>query len=136
MTYSAPTRLGTGWNRSGCDCIRPNKIVYCKDGTRPDEHEHTWFTFLGFTFRPRPARRKNGARFLSFTPAISTDALKKISREVRSWRLHQRITHTFTDLAKAINAIVAGWMRNSADSGVSGGLSWPVAELKRTTMLA
>jgi RNA-directed DNA polymerase len=92
------------------------KIVYCKDGTRTGEYKHTWFTFLGFTFlgftfRPRPARRKDGGRFLSFTPAISTDALKKISKEVRSWRLHQRITHTFTDLAKAINAIVAGWMR-------------------------
>jgi RNA-directed DNA polymerase len=87
------------------------KIVYCKDGRRTGNYEHTSFTFLGFTFRPRAARRKDGARFLSFTPAISTKALKKLSSEVRSWRLHQRITHTFTELAKAINAIVAGWMR-------------------------
>lgn len=87
------------------------KIVYCKDGRRTGNYEHTSFTFLGFTFRPRAARRKDGARFLSFTPAISTDALKKLSSEVRSWRLHQRITHTFTELAKAINVIVAGWMR-------------------------
>jgi hypothetical protein len=73
--------------------------VYCKDGKRTGGYEHTSFTFLGFTFRPRPARRKDGGRFLSFTPAISTDALKKISNEVRSWRLHQRITYTFTEFA-------------------------------------
>jgi RNA-directed DNA polymerase len=36
--------------------------------------------------------------------------LKKISDEVRSWRLHRRINSTFADLAKAINPIVAGWM--------------------------
>src|SRR5207248_3321675 len=83
------------------------KIVYCKDGRRTGNYEHASFTFLGFTFRPRAARRKDGARFLSFTPAISTEALKKLSSEVRSWRLHQRITHTFTELANAINAIVA-----------------------------
>jgi hypothetical protein len=36
------------------------KIVYCKDGTRTGAHEHTAFTFLGFTFRARGARRKDG----------------------------------------------------------------------------
>jgi len=28
------------------------KIVYCKDGKRRLDHEHTDFTFLGYTFRP------------------------------------------------------------------------------------
>ena len=32
------------------------RIVYCKDGTRRGSHEHTSFTFLGFTFRARTAR--------------------------------------------------------------------------------
>jgi retron-type reverse transcriptase len=31
------------------------KIVYCKDSNRRGEHEHTFFTFLGFAFRPREA---------------------------------------------------------------------------------
>ena len=37
--------------------LHPDKtrIVYCKDGKRRGEHEHTSFTFLGFTFRPREA---------------------------------------------------------------------------------
>ncbi|WP_222721711.1 group II intron maturase-specific domain-containing protein [Actinomadura sp. HBU206391] len=48
--------------------------------------------------------------FLSFSPAISKDALTEISQEVRRWRLHRRIGSTFAELAKMINPILAGWM--------------------------
>jgi len=93
--------------------LHPDKtrIVYRKDGKRRGDYEHTSFTFLGFTFRPRKARDTNGGYFLSFQPAISKDALRKISNEVRGWRLHRRINFTFTGLAKLINPIVAGWMQ-------------------------
>ena len=87
------------------------RIVYCQDGKRRGSYEHTSFTFLGFTFRARSARRKNGTKFSSFLPAISKDALKKISGAVRNWRLHRRTTLTLAELAKAINPVVAGWMR-------------------------
>ena len=49
--------------------------------------------------------------FVSFSPAISRDALNKIGREVRSWRLHRRIGHSFGELARWINPIVRGWMQ-------------------------
>jgi RNA-directed DNA polymerase len=93
--------------------LHPDKtrIVYCKDGTRGGSYEHTSFTFLGFTFRQRRARSKRGRNFSNFLPAISRDALNRISAQVRSWRLHCRIGHTFTDLARRINPIVAGWMQ-------------------------
>jgi group II intron reverse transcriptase/maturase len=87
------------------------KIVYCKDGNRPGSYEHTAFTFLGFTFRQRRARTRRGKSFSNFLPAISKDALNKISAAVRSWRLHLRTGHTFKDLARRINPIVAGWMQ-------------------------
>ena len=40
--------------------LHPDKtrIVYCKDGKRRGDHEHTSFTFLGFTFRAREARSR------------------------------------------------------------------------------
>jgi RNA-directed DNA polymerase len=44
------------------------RIVYCKDGQRRGSHEHVSFTFLGFTFRARAARGKNGKKFTSFLP--------------------------------------------------------------------
>ena len=92
--------------------LHPDKtrIVYCQDGKRRGSYEHTAFTFLGYTFRARGARRKDGARFTAFMPAISKDALKKISAEVRSWRLDHRTGHTDADLARKINPIVRGWM--------------------------
>src|ERR1700678_3204877 len=42
--------------------VRADRIVYCKDGKRRGFHEHTEFTFLGFTFRARGVRARLGAR--------------------------------------------------------------------------
>jgi RNA-directed DNA polymerase len=87
------------------------KIVYCKDARRRRSYEHTSFTFLGFTFRQRKMQGKDGKRFSSFNPAISKDALKRLSGQVRAWRLHRRTGQTFAELARAINPIVRGWMQ-------------------------
>ncbi|NIY69307.1 RNA-directed DNA polymerase [Streptomyces malaysiensis] len=87
------------------------RIVYCRDGRRRGSYEHTSFTFLGFTFRARKARDRHGVNFTSFLPAISKEALKRISGEVRSWRLHLRTGHTFAELARKINPIVRGWLQ-------------------------
>jgi len=92
--------------------LHPTKtrIVYCKDGRRRDSVEDASFTFLGFTFRARKARGRHGGNFTSFLPAISNDALNKVSAQVRSWRIHLRTGHTLTKLAHAINPVVRGWM--------------------------
>ena len=87
------------------------RIVYCQDGQRRGSHEHTSFDFLGFTFRARKARRKGGGNYSLFLPAISKDALSKISAEVRSWKLHRQATLTLAEIARRINPIVRGWMQ-------------------------
>ncbi|EFC79008.1 reverse transcriptase domain-containing protein [Parafrankia sp. EUN1f] len=63
--------------------LHPEKtrIVYCKDGKRRGSHEHTEFTFLGFTFRARGVRARNGNVFTGFVPAASKDAIKKRARK-------------------------------------------------------
>jgi RNA-directed DNA polymerase len=86
------------------------KIVYCKDSKRRGNYEHTSFTFLGYTFQPRAALGRNGDRFIGFSPAVSADALAKMSAEVRRWRLHLKTGHDLDGLAAWINPIVAGWM--------------------------
>jgi RNA-directed DNA polymerase len=86
------------------------KIVYCQDSNRRGSFEHVSFTFLGYTFQPRAARRKDGVQFTSFLPAVSKDALKKMNAELRSWRLHRRVSSAQADLARMINPIVRGWM--------------------------
>ena len=93
--------------------LHPDKtqIVYCKDNNRRGTYPQTAFTFLGYTFRPRPSRDRQGRTFLAFLPAISPQALKRISKQVRRWRLHRWIYHTFGEVARTINPVVAGWMQ-------------------------
>nr|WP_269330441.1 group II intron reverse transcriptase/maturase [Kineosporia babensis] len=86
------------------------RIVYCKDSNRPGTYPQKEFTFLGFTFRPRKSRNRAGVSFVRFLPAISKDALKRISRQVRSWRIHRRTGQSFAQIAQAINPVVRGWM--------------------------
>lgn len=92
--------------------LHPDKtrIVYCRDEKRCGSYGHTSFTFLGFAFRARGARSRDGRMFTSFLPAISKDALKKVNAGVRSWRLHRRTNLSEADLARVINPIVRGWM--------------------------
>jgi RNA-directed DNA polymerase len=93
--------------------LHPDKtrVVYCKDWTRRGSSEHTEFTFLGYTSRQRRVRTKQGIKRSSFLPAISKGALKRVSTETRSWRLHLRTGQAFVDLARHVNPIVRGWMQ-------------------------
>ena len=91
--------------------VHPDKtrIVYCQDGKRRGDHEHTSFTFLGFTFRARKARGKNGY-FSSFLPAMSAEALKAKGDRLRRMRIHRRTDQTLEDLAEWLNPITTGWI--------------------------
>jgi len=92
--------------------LHPDKtrIVYCKDGKRRGSHEHTSFTFLGYQFRARPARGKNGKYFTGFLPAMSPEALKAKGADLRAMRIHRLTTLSLDDLARRLNPVVAGWM--------------------------
>jgi RNA-directed DNA polymerase len=93
--------------------LHPDKtrIVYCKDDRRRGSHEHTSFTFLGYQFRARSARGKDGAKpFTSFLPAMSPEALKAKGADLRQLRIHRLTTSSLDDLARLLNPIVAGWM--------------------------
>ena len=53
------------------------KIVYCKDDKRQGRLSRARsLTFLGFTFRPRRAKNREGKFFVGFNPAISNEAIK------------------------------------------------------------
>ena len=104
--------IGTRLEQTGLE-LHPDKtrIVYCQGGRRRGSHEHTSFDFLGFTFRARAARTRDGRVFTSFLPAISKDALARLSGQVRTWRLHRRTRDTIKDLARLVNPAVRGWMQ-------------------------
>ena len=65
---------------------------------------------LGYTFRPRSSKNRNGKLFVSFSPAMSNDTGKAIRQHIRRWRLNGRSDKSLLDLARSINAVVRGWI--------------------------
>lgn len=87
-----------------------SKIVYCMDSDRTQTYSNVSFTFLSFTFRPRRAQNKRGKLFTSFLPGASDDALKRMKRVVRGWRLPRRTPKTLRELAELCNPTLRGWL--------------------------
>jgi group II intron reverse transcriptase/maturase len=86
-----------------------SKIVYCKDSNRTLAYPTIQFTFLGFTFRPRSAKSKQGKLFTSFQPAASNEAIKRMRQRTRSWNIQRQTTVRIEDLSRTYNAILLGW---------------------------
>jgi len=86
------------------------RIVYCKDDDRPGSYPERNFDFLGFTFRPRPSKNRWGKFFVNFSPGASQKALKRISAEIRSWRLHRKSDKSLEDIARMFNVVLRGWI--------------------------
>ena len=84
--------------------------MYCKDDDRRGDHEVTSFTFLGYEFRPRLAKNRHGKHFVSFLPAVSTEAMKAMGKEIRSWHWAKRSDKSLGDLALMFNSVVQGWI--------------------------
>jgi RNA-directed DNA polymerase len=93
--------------------LHPTKtrIVYCKDEDRPREYEHVAFDFLGYTFQPRRAKNRWGKFFVSFLPALSAKAAKRVRQTIREWRMAStRNNQRLEDLARQVNPVVRGWL--------------------------
>jgi len=82
------------------------KVVYCKDDDRRGMHPNEKFDFLGYTFRPRRSKNRDGKHFINFTPAVSDKAVKAIRKEIRSWNLHLRSDKSIEDLSRMFNPII------------------------------
>ena len=86
------------------------KIVYCKDTNRRGSYDHVKFDFLGYTFQPRKAFNNRGECFLSFLPAISAKACKRIGQTMRAWWKTSRTDKSLEELAVMINPTLRGWI--------------------------
>jgi RNA-directed DNA polymerase len=86
-----------------------SKIVYCQDSNRTESFPHVQFTFLGFTFRPRKAMSKQHRVFTSFLPGVSADAVKRMRKVVRDWRIPSQTPVTLAELAEQYNSVIRGW---------------------------
>ncbi len=86
------------------------KIVYCKDEDRRGNYSNEQFDFLGFTFRARRSKNRFGKHFINFSPAVSKDAVTKMRREMRKWKVHLRSDKSLEDLSRMFNPILSGWI--------------------------
>jgi retron-type reverse transcriptase len=86
------------------------KIVYCADTNRKGRYPTVQFDFLGYTFRPRFTKWRNGTYGVSFLPAASQEALKAMRQEVRRWGLQNRTDLALDDLARLVNPYIGGWI--------------------------
>ena len=93
--------------------LHPDKtqIVYCQDARpwRRQRFQNRSFTFLGYTFAPRPVRMPDGREFIGFIPAVSQKALKAMGSTIRRWRLHRKTGASLQELAAWLNPIIRGW---------------------------
>ena len=86
------------------------KIVYCKSEGRDESHPNEKFDFLGFTFRARLTKSKEGVYFAGFNPAVSNKAKRSMNQEMRQWKLHKRTDLNIGDIADRINPVIQGWI--------------------------
>lgn len=75
---------------------------------RKEKFDKVSFDFLGYTFRPRLWKTKNGL-MLAFTPCMSQQAKKGIRDKIRSLALY-RFQISVQELAKVLNPKLRGWI--------------------------
>ena len=87
------------------------KIVYCKDGKRKGNYQNTSFDFLGYTFRPRSVKNSvQNSMFISFTPAVSKNALKLMRAKTKEFNWRNRSNLSLDDIAARYNPVLQGWL--------------------------
>src|SRR4051812_23182792 len=86
------------------------KIVHCVQEGRDRFQWGVEFTFLGYTFRPRYARLRDGRWKSGFLPAVGKAAKKSMAEVIRGWRLGRRTDLGFREVAAMINRVVACWI--------------------------
>lgn len=93
--------------------LHPHKtrIVYCKDANRRGSYPEQCFDFLGYAFRPRSSRNREGKLFVSFAPAVSDKAAKAMHQRIRRWRLHHRNDLALEEIAQWVQPVLTGWVR-------------------------
>lgn len=90
--------------------VDKTKIVYCKDEDRKKSYADVSFDFLGYTFRSRKSRNKQGKFFTGFLPAVSDRVGKAICEKIREWKLPGRSGSDINTLASEINPVLRGWI--------------------------
>lgn len=88
------------------------KLVYCnrKGRKKRTEAKHKSFDFLGFTFRTRTVKTKDGNLIKGFSPSISRKSIKRIVNECYKLGFHRWTFMDLHQLSKALSSKIRGWL--------------------------
>ena len=86
------------------------RIVYCKNSNRRKDYPVVSFDFLGFTFRPRLSKSREGKYYIAFSPAVSNAASKAMRQQSRRWNLHLRSELSLEEISRITSPVVRGWI--------------------------
>lgn len=85
-----------------------SKIVYVDTFQR--WNVDTSFTFLGYDFKVRTLKNYKGELFRKCMPGASMQAMKRITRTIRDWRIHRSTADDIAVFAGRHNATLRGWI--------------------------
>lgn len=86
------------------------KIVYCRDTNRQGTYPNVKFDFLGYCFRPRKVKSRDGKLFCSFSPAVSPSAMKAMRDTIRDLNIRRHTETSLVTIARKLNPILRGWI--------------------------
>jgi len=86
------------------------KIVYCKSWKHKADYARISFDFLGFTFRPRLTKCRDGILLVCFLPAMSRKAASKIRSEINSWPWLKWTQGGIKEVIAYSRSKIRGWM--------------------------
>jgi RNA-directed DNA polymerase len=88
------------------------KLVYCnrKGRRKRKEAKERQFDFLGYTFRSRSVKTKEGTIIFGFSPSISRESTKRISEEGRKLGFHRWTHLDIVGMSKALRSKIVGWL--------------------------
>lgn len=86
------------------------KIVKCQKWGSDDQYPNKSFDFLGYRFKPRKASTKEGRIIGTFTPGISSKAVKRIQTWLRENKVFKDTSKKLVELSYRIELQTRGWI--------------------------
>ena len=66
---------------------KKTKIAYCKSSNYTENYPIVSFDFLGYSFKPRLSKNRQGVFFVAFSPAISRKSAKAVRNKISDWSI-------------------------------------------------
>jgi len=88
---------------------KKTKIAYCKSSNYTENYPIVSFDFLGYSFKPRLSKNRQGVFFVAFSPAISRKSAKAVRNKISDWSIFRNSQANLEAIACYSRATLQGW---------------------------